>query len=185
MALGGFACDDTSTGGSLPGPSIEIKVPQPDVLPEYSIPDALEAAHPEVAKFIERFLQTCLVGDYSGYRLLVSRLREPITPARFEAMYNAVTRVEVRAIEPMEVRDIPSPTYRVVVYAEVDPAKAAGREITQSIALLVFPEAGEWRLIPAPRAMQPGQDEEASATTQPSEPITTRPAFPWDEDGDF
>ena len=64
-------------------------------LPALTFDREIRAAFPEVVGFLDEFLNTCLVGDYAGYRRLVSRAYAPESQERFEAMYRATRAVTV------------------------------------------------------------------------------------------
>jgi hypothetical protein len=152
-------------------------------LPAYYIASGLRAAYPEVVAFIEEFLNTCLVGDYAGYRRLVSRAHTPESRERFEAIYQATEAVTVESIKPIDIPRIPPPVYLAVSAVELNPQQQMKlRETHRKVAILVFKEDAEWRMAPAPADLQP-KDEPPAAPT--SAPTTSAPAYPWDKDGDY
>jgi len=154
--------------------------------PAYSFADGLADAHPEIVGFMQHFLETCLAGDYTGYRQLVARATDPESRTRFERMLHALKSLHVEDIVKVESKQLPDPAYLVTGTAEFNPdERASARRKTRGprrLGVLVFQEEGEWRLMLAPRELQPIEDE-----TQPtSGPATTTsaPSYPWDEDGD-
>jgi len=153
-------------------------------LPEYRFEFDVDAADPAVVGFIRQFLETALAGDYPGYRRLVSRYETPESEQRFEAIFGALRLLEVVSIELMDfTRHDGAPVYRVISRVEFDPASNVSlRHRDRAIAILVFKEDGEWRMMPAPPDLQPERDARA-ATTAPAEP-STQPSYPWDETGD-
>lgn len=157
-------------------------IPRPRLLPECTFADGLKEQHPEVSAFVNAFLQTCLNGDYSGYRRMVSRTKTPVDKERFQAIYYAIKSVSVDAIDPVAHEDLPETAYRVVSSVEFLPEKeiALRRGANQKIAILVFKEDGQWRMLPAPPKLQP----RAPTPTTTSAPTTTRPTYPWEDDGD-
>ncbi len=181
MLLG---CD----GGSGSTPSGSEKTTEPPAqpaqqLPVYDIANGLRAEHPEVAAFLDEFLNTCLVGDYAGYRRLVSRAYAPESRERFDAIYQATEAVTIESIELIDVPRIPPPVYLIISAVELDPQQQIKlRETHREIAILVFKEGEAWRMAPAPPELQP-KDEPPATTT--SAPTTSAPAYPWDEDGDY
>jgi hypothetical protein len=158
-------------------------VPAPTTPPQYSFARGVREAQPEVAAFVRTFLETCLAGDYTGYRKLVSRAREPESKQRFQAVYYAIRAVTVESIEPVELRDVPQPAYLVISAVDFNPDReVALRGGNRRIAMIVFREEGEWRMVPAPSELQPV--DEAPSTS--SAPASIPPAeYPWDQDGDY
>jgi hypothetical protein len=153
------------------------------LLPSLTFASEIRTAHPEVGTFLDEFLNTCLVGDYAGYRRLVSRAYAPESRERFEAIYRATQAVTVDSIELIDIPEIQAPVYRVVSTVEFSPQQQAKlREPRREVAILVFKEGDNWRMAPAPTELQP-RDEPVAATT--SAPTTSAPAYPWDEDGDY
>ncbi|GEM_PF-825644 len=157
-------------------------------LPSLVFPPALRAAHPEVAGFLDEFLATCLVGDYLGYRQLVSRMFEPESHERFDAIFHAIESVRVESIEPVEFPRVAPPVYRVVSEVELSKQRQVKlRRTHRKVAILVFKERGAWRMAPAPASLQPADKPPASAPASATAPSTTAtaPSYPWDEDGDY
>lgn len=156
-------------------------IPPPVQKPEYVFAEGLRDRHPEVTAFLQHFLETCLNGDYNGYRQLVSRRANPESKERFQAIYYGIRSVKVETIEPVNVPDLPPPAYRIVSEIILDPeAKVALRGRNRKIAILAFKEEGEWRIVPAPAKQQP---QDAPEAANPVEPTTTAPHYPWDEEG--
>lgn len=159
------------------------RVPPPPVRPEYTFTNEDREQHPEIVGFLRHFFETCLAGDYAGYRRLCSRRREPETPERFEAIYHALRRLRVESIEPRSLPELPEPAYLVTCDVEFHPdSEARLRRKTNKFAILVIREAGQWRILPAPSRMQPAPEP---APTTTSAPTATAPSYPWDDDGDF
>lgn len=155
--------------------------------PEFSIPIELRTAAPEAADFVDRFLSLCLSGDYTGYRRLVSRTTTPESKQRFQAIYLGLELVTVESIEritPGKKSRLPSEVYRVVSNLEVRPSSRLDeRGIRRRIAILVFKEHNEWRMIPAPQRWQPVENE-PPAPQDSTEDEPEEADFPWDEDVD-
>lgn len=161
----------------------EASAKAPPHLPTYQIASELRAQHAEVVAFLDEFLNTCLAGDYAGYRLLVSRTCAPESRERFEAIYHATLAVVVELIEQIEIASIPPPVYLVVSSVELDPQQQVRlRETQRKIAILVFKEDGQWRMAPAPPELQPAEKSPPTPTTAPT---SSAPAYPWDEEGDY
>ena len=155
--------------------------------PEFSIPIELRTDAPEAADFVDRFLSLCLNGDYTGYRRLVSRTTTPESKQRFQAIYLGLKLVTVESIEritPRKKSRLPAEVYRVVTNLEVRPSsRLEQRGIRRRIAILVFKEHDEWRMIPAPQRWQP-VEEQPAAPQEPTEDEPEEADFPWDEDVD-
>ena len=152
-------------------------------LPKLTFSTELRALNPDVAVFVDEFLQTCLVGDYLGYRRMVGRAFEPETRERFEGIHHAITGVTVESIEELDLKEIPPPVYLVISTVELDPKQQVKlRESHRKVSILVFKEDDEWKMAPAPSQLQPREEREAK---EPTEPTSTAPAYPWDESGDY
>ena len=188
LLLGGAlwtSCDSERTRPTgNPGDKYKTIVEPPDVPPTFSFAAGLREEFPEAAGFVNEFLQTCLNGDYSGYRKLVSRRREPEGLDRFTVIYHAIRAVRVESIERIPVPQVSDAVYRVVTAAEFQPgSRVSLRARNRRVAILVFQENGHWRMAPAPAALQPDDDPETAADPE----TTTAPAapdYPWDDDGD-
>jgi hypothetical protein len=180
------------TPPATPGVSDEPLTP-PAAKPDYSFAAGLEDTHPQVIGFLRTFMETALVGDYTKYRQLVVRAKDPESRARFERILNALKALRIEAIEPVELSGFEPPVYRVLTRVEFLPK----REVTlrrgskSRIAILVLQEQGEWRMMPAPPALQPGEDDAPATTSAPGEPATTSapaeaaPDYPWERDADY
>ncbi len=164
--------------------TIEAKGPRP----RYDLPIELRTAHPEAADFVDRFLTTCLAGNYTEYRRLVSRTRVPESRERFEAIYRGLESVQVESIEPIDAErmpELPAPAYMVVSKLEIrEESRLGQRRMRDRIAIVAFVEGDDWRMIPAPASMQPeSEPETAAAPAAPVEPEFVEPYFPWDQPG--
>lgn len=179
-----LGCDGSASSTS-PGRA-DAKAPSTEAeqrLPTLTFPVELRTPYPQVSAFLDEFLNTCLAGDYVGYRRLVSRAFKPESRERFEAIYQATESVTVEAIEPIEIPRLPSPAYRVVSTVELDPQQQAKlRETQRKVAILVFKEGDDWRMAPAPAELQP-RSQPSPATM--SAPTASAPSYPWDEEGDY
>jgi len=179
------ACErDTSLPAGPPTQPARDLVPLPPHKPEYSFAPGLAEGHPDIIAFMRHFLETCLAGDYGGYRRLVARGTEPESRARFERILHGLRRLRVDEISPVELPDLPQPCYLVVSTAELvrDPKEAVPRAPeTRRVAIVVIREENEWRLAPAPPALQPTSGSPAS---QPDN-APSEPDYPWDEGSDY
>ncbi|MEW6249432.1 MAG: hypothetical protein AB1716_02215 [Planctomycetota bacterium] len=178
----------------------------PPPKPEYRFAEGLAESHPEVVAFLRQFLETALVGDYAGYRRMVSRARDPESRDRFHLILTSLRRLTIEQISELDFEqtralDAQPPVYKVISRADFDPneqvALRRGRE--NRVAILVLREEGEWRMAPAPAELQPKPADAAlvqadgdggpplppggdDATTQPA---ATGPNYPWDQGGDY
>ncbi len=123
-----------------------------------------------VNEFVKRFVRTCLSGDYAGYREMVTRLVEPIGREAFETAWHAVKRVEVNSIVLTEsVRRYPPPVYLVEAEVEMREPEASDAHVVsgppvRNVCILVFQEADEWVMAPAPRDLR-----QRHATSRPAD----------------
>ena len=186
LACGLSACDRGSRPPAPP-PTTQPKdlVALPAEKPDYSFAAGLADEHPEVIGFMRHFLETCLTGDYAGYRRLVARRTDPESRARFERVLHALRHLKIESIEVIAVRELPPPVYLVIAEADyvLDESAALRRRAgPRRVAMLIFKEEGEWRTAFAPAELQPvGEDlEPASAPA-----TTSAPSYPWDEDEDY
>jgi len=171
----------TSAAGSAAAQE-RVIIPPPEVLPEHDFAAGLEDEYPDVVEFVHTFLETCLAGDYSGYRQMASRRRPPESRDRFQAIYHALRSVTVSAIDELDLPDFSGPVYRVITDVEFKPdSKVRLRQRGRAVAILVFREGGEWRMTPAPSRLQP--QAEQPLETQPT--AAAAPEYPWDATGDY
>jgi hypothetical protein len=179
-------CDRSPSPPPETAPAAEESAPAspPPAPPQYSFAESDREDHPEIVAFLRHFLETCLAGDYAGYRRLSSRRREPESRERFEAVYHAIEALDVRAIEPVEVPLLTDRAYKVTCEVRFRPeSQVRLRRQADQIAILVIREEEQWRILPAPARMQPQPEEAPSSSSGPV--TTTAPSYPWDEDGDF
>jgi hypothetical protein len=157
------------------------RVDPPRSKPEYDFAAGLRERYPDVAEFVVQFLETCLAGDYGGYRNLVSRTRAPESQQRFERVYHGLESLSIESIEPVELGSVSPPAALVTIRVRLRPEqKATLRRERERFAIIVLKEDDEWRMMPAPSRFQPEEDEPA-ATSAPAEPT---PDYPWDQEGD-
>ena len=172
-------------GGAAPPAGADF-VQVPEHKPQYAFAGDLATRRPQAAGFLRHFLETCLAGDYGGYRRLVTRAQEPESRARFEKILNALRAVTILSIEEVELPQVPPPAYLVIAEADFLPGQQAALRRhggARKVAILVLEEEGEWRMAVAPADFQPA-DEEASSTSS-SAPAEATPDYPWDRDSDY
>ncbi len=174
-------CERAAPVGGAETAVLDPPIRPPAVLPEYRFADGLREKYPEVCAFLREFLETCLAGDYTGYRRLVSRFEKPESRERFETIYHALRLVVVEHIEPLGASETGSQpvAYRVVSAAEFDPqSNVSLRHRDRSLALLVVAEDGGWRMRVAPAELQPRSEPAATTASAPASTIE----YPWDVD---
>ncbi|MGD8452187.1 MAG: hypothetical protein PVJ57_10245 [Phycisphaerae bacterium] len=175
----GASSSTQPTGASRTDPD---RVPPPPIKPEYRFADPLPDEYPDVVAFVRQFLETCLAGDYAGYRQLVSRHCDPGSRDRFQAIFHALKSLEVTSIEPLPRADLADDVHLVIARLEFQPeSEVRIRRQHNAVGILVFIEDGDWRMMPAPADLQPRAPE---TPTTSSAPTTSAPSYPWDEDGD-
>lgn len=184
LLLGALACDSSPhpTSQRAQRESQSLVAP-PAKLPNFTLAAGLREEHPDASAFVDEFLQTCLAGDYAGYRRFVSRYVTPESRERFTAIYHAVRAVRVESIKPIDAPRVSAGTsYLINCQVEFDPdSPVRRRHLDPELAILVFKEEGQWRMRPAPASMQP---RKPAATEPASQPAASAPAYPWDEDVD-
>lgn len=181
-----WGCDRGGSASTQPSGAVRDdpnRVPPPPIKPEYRFVDPLPDEYPEVVAFVRQFLETCLAGDYAGYRQLVSRQCDPGSRDRFQAIFHALKSLEITSIEPLSRTDLAEGVHLVVArLAFLPESEVRLRRQHDAVGILVFIEDGEWRMMPAPAELQP---RSPAPTTTTSAPTTSAPSYPWDEDGDF
>lgn len=162
---------------SQPGDLVAL----PEERPAYTFAEDVHEQHPEMVAFLRHFLETCLAGDYYGYRQLVARVADPESRGRFERMLQALKSLSIESVEEIELRDVPPPVYRVVgaiAFREDDPVVQRYGWKPRDIAILVLKEQGEWRMMLAPPGLQPREEKPVAPPTT----TTSAPSYPWDVD---
>ena len=188
LVCGLTACDRGSTSSQPASPAApsEDRVTLPAQKPEYSFAAGLADKYPQVVGFMQHFLETCLAGDYSGYRRLVARATDPESRARFERILHALRSLDVESIEEVEIRRIPPPVYLVIGKADFVADEQAARHRRSGprrVGILVLQEDSEWRMTLAPAELQPADEELDESTSAPT--TTSAPSYPWDQDSDY
>ncbi|MGE3182291.1 MAG: hypothetical protein AB7N71_11730 [Phycisphaerae bacterium] len=153
--------------------------------PEYKFAESVRVEQPEMVRFLRGFLETCMSGDYEEYRRYVSRQEQPETRDKFRKIYDAINLLTVTEIHEIEHPRYPKPTYRVVSEAEfVEGKEPVFGEDRREIAILVFKEEGEWRIVPAPAKLQPQRHRDREENAPSSAPSETKVDYPWESLGD-
>lgn len=180
LLSGCLACNG-QTGGSG-----ELTEPTEPLNSRYRVEPEVLSAYPELTEFINAGLQAVFEGDYPAYRRLVARHQNPESESRFKLICQSLDSVIVQEIEPIELPDVPPPTYRVIVAFEFrEDSPAASRLRNRTVALLVVREGEDWRLLMAPSKLQPQAESvqpiAAEAAAEDEETID----YPWDQGVDY
>lgn len=158
-------------------------IPPPPVMPEYTVAPGLEAKQPQIVKFMNQFMQTCLAGDYDRYRDLVSRYENPESRERFQAIYHSLKQMEVSAIDTLPPNERASAAYLVTCGVEFREGSVMARRSkpVRRLAFMIVEEQGALRVRRAPAKLQPHERESATESQPASE---SQPSFPWDIEAD-
>jgi hypothetical protein len=158
IAFGGCRREGGAEAGSAGGPD-SPKSKEAEFL---SFPEERRVADASVNEFVARAMSVCAGGRYEEFRLLWTAREDPLSRAEFEEGWNAVQRIEVRALEkvlieadPAEGRDAPQTVYALLADVSFDPARRAGqKEPLRHVVLMIAREGDQWRLARAPKAMR-------------------------------
>ncbi len=175
--LGGCRCGrdiNVSDGPEINKPPLSKEdpdAPRPAVL----FPPALRQTDPTLNAFIERVLTICSRGDYDGFRELFGSAYEPTREEQFKKVWYGVESVEVAQVQ---VGPEKQPHYYVMAQVRLRKPDRKGRE-DRSVPVMVFKEAGEWRVGPPPQgAIDRLRALESQPATAPSQPAATGPHAP-------
>lgn len=143
--------------------------PRPSVimLPECRQPD------PDLNQFIEHTMGVCSRGDYDAYRQLFGTAYKPTAEVDFKRIWQGVKEIVVRRVWPSPEKP---PRYYVLADVKLRKPDSKGRH-ERSVPIMVFQEAGQWRVGPAPKHVieliraadsQPAEDKKSkTVTTEP------------------
>jgi hypothetical protein len=140
-------------------------------------PSRLRVDDATVNEFVRMALAQCAAGDYDAFRRLWTARQEPLPRGEFEEGWQAVQKIEVRALEKVmlaggEERDHADPktVYVLLVEVSLDPARRAGqREPNREIVLMLSRERDEWRLARPPKSMREWIKKHAEESTAPTD----------------
>jgi hypothetical protein len=127
---------------------------------ELIFPESLRVDEPGVNQFVSTALAQCAGGEYDAFRSLWTAKQEPISRAEFNEGWDAVRRIEVRALEKalLDLGDgsgDPEPIYVLFAEVKLDAAARVGRrEPVREIVLALVREHDQWRLAGAPKEMR-------------------------------
>lgn len=150
------------------GPEIDKKPlieADPDApRPQIDFPADVRQEDPTLNAFVDRVLQICYQGDYDAFRQLFGTAYEPTPEADFKQVWLGVQSIEVTRIYPGPQKE---PHYYVLAKVRLRKADGKGRE-DRSVPVMVFKEAGQWRVGPPPQgAIEQMRVLESQPATQP------------------
>ena len=154
LVLALASCKAKSGADSGHGPN-QLVAP-PAEMPEYSVAEGLETKHPEIVRFLNAFMHTCLAGDYDRYRDLVSRYENPETRERFQAIYHSLKRMSIIGIEALSPIERSTACFLITCEVEFREGKPVSRrQRARQLAFLVVEEQSVYRVRRAPGKLQP------------------------------
>jgi hypothetical protein len=153
-------------------------------------PAELRVDDPAVNEFVEHAMAVCAGGDYERFRLLWSAKDDPLPREEYEQGWQAVQRIEIRALERVIVatgsgHDPTGGDNAYVLFAEVnlDPNhRAAKHEPRRDAVMLLIQEQGEWRLAHAPKGLRAWIKEQAAVPQAPAAQTADLPQNPTTDD---
>jgi hypothetical protein len=125
-------------------------------------PKEMLVSDTSVNDFVTKAMIVCATGDYEAFRLLWTARENPLPREEFEQGWNAVERIEVRALQearleadPAAGRETHQTVYVLLVDVSLDASQRAGqKEPLRHVVLMLTRENGEWRLARPPKAMR-------------------------------
>ncbi len=163
-----------ATGESTEPWEEEARVSEPEIdtskAPGFVFPTTARSYDPSLNAFIDRFARACLSGKYSEFRLLFTRRLEPPSDRAFVSMFNACREIRIVSVDKLpELKQIPSPAYRLVAEYDLHSFAVKHGTPTRRIQVAVYKENGEWVVAPLPRGSAEQLDQLLAGTTQPAE----------------
>ena len=162
-----------ATGQSVEPWEEEIRRTEPEIdttkAPAFVFPTTSRSYDPSLNAFIDRFARACLSGKYSEFRLLFTRRLEPPSDRAFVSMFNACREIRIVSVDKLpELKQIPSPAYRLVAEYDLHTYAVKHGTPTRRIQVAVYKENGEWVVAPLPRGSAEQLDLLLQGTTQPA-----------------
>ena len=147
------------------------EAPRPGVL----FPAEFRQDDASLNAFVERALTVCYQGDYDAFRQLFGMTFQPPAEAEFKRVWHGVKSIEVTRIQAGPQKE---PHYYVLAKVLLRAPDQKGRQ-ERTVPVMVFQEAGQWRLGPPPqeaidllRASQTQPESgPASGSAGPSKPL--------------
>ncbi|HKQ49252.1 MAG TPA: hypothetical protein VJZ71_14365 [Phycisphaerae bacterium] len=154
--------------------------PEPVILdlerrPNFVFPVSARTYDLSLNRFVDRFARVCMQGQYSDFRLMLSRSRPPILPPRFESNFNALKNVRILQIERLpDVPQVEGPVYLMSAQYELEEFAVKGGKSVRQVQVAITREDGDWRIGPIPhdaleqlRAYQASQAAKVAPTSRP------------------
>ncbi len=154
-STGGCKCGKgggSTTGGTLDIPPIAVSDPQaPRLVIDY--PARCRSRDASLNAFIESTLKVAAQGDYDGFRQLFSMAYRPPSRQEFQRIWEAVEAITVADVLGfVEVAGGQPAPDKYFLHALVDRRQPDRKgRLRLDVVVLVFKEAGQWRLGPAPK----------------------------------
>ncbi len=147
----------------------------------YQFTGGLREQFPEIVSVIQQFLETCLAGDYDGYRRFIATSATPDSHERFDAAFQSLQSVTIDRIEPKAAPELNLPEVWLVHWtAKLDPQSNLGRrKPVREVEIIVHRESSQWRLQPAPPSLRTHRATGSSPSTTSQE---AAPDYPWEEE---
>jgi hypothetical protein len=125
-------------------------------------PDNLRVDDPSVNTFVHQAMTVCSSRDYDAFRLLWSARHDPLSRDEFEAGWQAVREIRIRALDrakldlsPDQDGTPPQTVYALFAQVVLDPThEAARKKPRREVVLMIVKEHEEWRLAKAPKRMR-------------------------------
>ena len=125
-------------------------------------PENLRVDDTSVNTFVNQAMTVCSSRDYDAFRLLWSAREDPLSRDEFEAGWQAVKEIRIRALDRVKLdlssdEDDTSPQTVYALLAEValDPThQAAQKKPRREVVLMIVKEHEEWRLAKTPKRMR-------------------------------
>ena len=144
--------DTSAANQSDDGPSATMLV----------FPENLRVDDASVNTFVNQAMTVCSSRDYDAFRLLWSARADPLSRDEFEAGWQAVKEIQIRALDRVKLdlspdeRDTPPQTvYALFAEVALHPThQAARKKPRREVVLMSVQEHEEWRLAKAPKRMR-------------------------------
>ncbi|GEM_PF-782858 len=146
--MGGCQCGKGDKKSTSPGPSHRAggEIDGSTKPLRLDFPEQWRASDQEVNAFVESVLTIAAKGDYDGFRQLFAMTHTPPSRQEFQRAWEAIEGIRVSGL----YGDSPEPE-KYYLHAVVDRRSPDGRGRTKlDRVVMLFKEAGRWRLGPAP-----------------------------------
>jgi len=138
-------------------PDAPVVQAPPEPVQVLRFPRKLHSDDERVNRFVEKAMMTCAAGSYDDFRVLWTAEQEPLARAEYDAGWEAVRLIQVRALEPVKVArdteggEVLEKKYVLLAEVRFDPEHPAGRKTPErEVVVLLTREQDRWRLARAP-----------------------------------